>query len=96
MNEEFDEEEYMNEYTENVEKATSILPSIVSGFIDDACKVSHMNEIPAALSFFTILGQLAKDFVVIPNGQSREDTRIHFLQIQTSGIVTGKPYKHRQ
>ena len=88
MNEEFDEEEYMNEYTENVEKATNILPSIVSGFIDDACKVSHMNEIPAALSFFTILGQLAKDFVVIPNGQSREDTRIHFLQIQTSG--TGK------
>ena len=88
MNEEFNEEEYMNEYTENLEKATHILPSIVSGFIDDACKVSHMNEIPAALSFFTILGQLAKDFVVIPNGQSREDTRIHFLQIQTSG--TGK------
>lgn len=88
MNEEYDEEEYINEHNENIETATSILPSIVSGFIKDACNVSHMNEIPAALSFFTILGQLAKDFVVIPNGLSREDTRIHFLQIQTSG--TGK------
>ena len=88
MNEEFDEEEYMTEYTENVEKATDILPSIVSGFIKDACEVSHMNEIPAALSFFTILGQVAKDFVFIPNGKNIEDCRIHFLQIQTSG--TGK------
>lgn len=83
-----DEEEYWNEIEENNEQADNLLPSIVNGFVKAATDVSHHNEIPAAMSFFVILGQLAKDFIAIPSGQNLDDTRIHFLQIQTSG--TGK------
>lgn len=73
---------------ETTRPLTETLPKIVAEFQADAAKVSHYNEIPAAMSFFTILGQVCKDFVTIPSGRNREDSRIHFCWIQTSG--TGK------
>lgn len=73
---------------ETAKPLTEDLPKIVAEFQADAAKVSHYNEIPAAMSFFTILGQVCKDFVTIPTGRNREDSRIHFCWIQTSG--TGK------
>ena len=57
-------------------------------FKKSAVEVSHYNDIPAGISFFTILGQIVKDFIVIPNGRSIEDSRVHFCWVQTSG--TGK------
>ena len=82
------EEEYdvPEEYYGTLNEAQ--LPRIVREFQKSASEVSHQNEIPAAVSFFTILGQLTKDFVQIPNGRNIEDSRIHFCWIQTSG--TGK------
>ena len=64
------------------------LPAIVEEYVKAAVQVSNGNYIPASISFFTILGQIVKDFIHIPYGQGREDTRIHFCWIQTSG--TGK------
>lgn len=64
------------------------LPQVVEDYVEAAVKVSNGNYIPASISFFTILGQIVKDFIHIPYGQGREDTRIHFCWIQTSG--TGK------
>lgn len=64
------------------------LPQVVEDYVEAAVKVSNGNYIPASISFFSILGQIVKDFIHIPYGQGREDTRIHFCWIQTSG--TGK------
>ena len=83
-----DEDRYMETYEENTQAFTGTLPRIVQEFQTDACNVAHYNEIPAAVSFFVILGQICKDYIKIPNGHSIEDSRIHFCQIQTSG--TGK------
>ena len=83
-----DEEKYMEIYEENTQAFTGQLPAIVQEFQKDATNVAHYNEIPAAVSFFVILGQICKDYIKIPNGYSVEDSRIHFCQIQTSG--TGK------
>jgi len=82
------EEEYMKEYEENLATVSGALPEVVKSFQKDATNVAHFNDIPAAASFFVLLGQICKDFIKIPNGFSIEDTRIHFLQVQTSG--TGK------
>jgi len=88
MNEEYDEEEYIAAFEENAGVFSEALPAVVREFQKSAVEVSHYNDIPAAISFFTILGQITKDFIRIPNGRSIEDSRIHFCQIQTSG--TGK------
>ena len=93
MNEEYEEEdineeEYFNNYLSNTGTFNESLPAIVQEFQKDAVSVSHYNEIPAAISFFVLLGQICKDFIAIPNGKNIEDTRIHLCQIQTSG--TGK------
>ena len=64
------------------------LPKIVEEYVKSAADMSKYNEIPAAIGFFVILGQLAKDMVVIPSGTRRDDTRIQFIWMQTSG--TGK------
>ena len=64
------------------------LPAVVEEYVQAAVKVSNGNYIPASIAFFTTLGQIVKDFIHIPYGQGREDTRIHFCWIQTSG--TGK------
>ncbi len=96
MNEEFNEElygddieeEYMDALEENAIAFSEALPAIVREFQASAVEVSHYNDIPAAISFFNILGQITKDFIRIPNGRSIEDSRVHFCWVQTSG--TGK------
>tara|TARA_R100000353_G_scaffold108229_1_gene77788 strand:- start:1104 stop:2573 length:1470 start_codon:yes stop_codon:yes gene_type:complete len=91
-NDEYDEDRlYYEGLSENVitpiEKKNS-LPKVVEQYVKDAADMSKYNEIPAAIGFFVILGQLAKDMVVIPSGTRRDDTRIQFIWMQTSG--TGK------
>ena len=91
MNDEYDEE-YENEIFEDYKQASVVfkqsLPAVVQQFQKSAMNISHYNETPAVISFFTILGQICKDFVAIPFEEEYEDSRIHFLHIQTSG--TGK------
>ena len=70
-----------------VQKKNS-LPKVVEQYVKDAADMSKYNEIPATIGFFVILGQICKDMVSIPSGTRRDDTRIHFLWMQTSG--TGK------
>ena len=62
------------------------LPKVVEEYVNDATKVSMYNGIPAAITFFNLLGQLCKDMVTIPGGPRRDDTRVHFLWMQTSGF----------
>jgi len=64
------------------------LPSVVEDYVASATQVSKYNDVPAALTFFTLLGELTYPMVKIVRGRSRDDTRIHFLWMQTSG--TGK------
>ena len=64
------------------------LPAVWKEYTNSAIEVSKYNTVPAALTFAVLLGQLCKDMVLIPSGKRRDDTRIHFLWIQTSG--TGK------
>ena len=88
MNEEYNEEEYMEIFETNAGVFSEALPKVVRDFQSSAVEVSHYNDIPAGISFFNILGQVVKDFITIPNGRNHEDTRIHFCWVQTSG--TGK------
>lgn len=83
-----DEEEYMETLETNAGVFKEALPKVVRDFQKSAVEVSHYNDIPAGISFFTILGQIVKDFIIIPNGRNHEDSRIHFCWVQTSG--TGK------
>ena len=62
------------------------LPKVIEEYVNDATKVSMYNGIPAALTFFNLLGQLCKDMVSIPGGPRRDDTRVHFLWMMTSGF----------
>ena len=82
------DEEFVEMYEESVAAFSESLPAVVREFQKSAVEVSHMNGIPAAVSFFVLLGQISKDFVYIANGRNVEDTRVHFGWIQTSG--TGK------
>jgi hypothetical protein len=88
MNEEHNEEEYMETLETNAGVFSEALPAVVREFQASAVEVSHYNDIPAGICFFNLLGQVVKDFITIPNGRNHEDTRIHFCWIQTSG--TGK------
>jgi hypothetical protein len=63
-------------------------PKLVREYVKSAVEVSNGNYIPASISFFSILGQISKDFITIPKGRNLLDTRVHFCWIQTSG--TGK------
>lgn len=81
-------EEFVEFYEERATAFSESLPALVREFQKSALEVSHMNDVPAAVSFFVILGQISKDFVQIVNGRNIEDSRIHFCWIQTSG--TGK------
>ena len=92
MNDDDYDEEYENEIFEDYKQINAVfqksLPAVVQQFQKSAMNISHYNETPAVISFFTILGQICKDFVAIPFEEEYEDSRIHFLHIQTSG--TGK------
>ena len=65
-----------------------VLPAVVEDYATAAEKISYYNEVPAALSFFVILGQVVKDMVAVENRGKTDDTRLQFLWMQTSG--TGK------
>lgn len=86
MNEDIYEETETQEQV--IDRFNTDLPRVVVGFQKAAVKYSFYNEIPATISFYTLLGSIVKDHVVIPDGFNRLDTRLHFLWIQTSG--TGK------
>lgn len=64
------------------------MPLLVREWTKAALGVSENNVIPAQMAFFTLLGQIVKEHVVIPTGPTSEDSRVHFCWIQTSG--TGK------
>jgi len=88
MNDEYDEdweETYLKDHEASAGAFSEKLPEIVRKYQESACKVAHLNEVPAVINFFALLGQICKDFVKIPNGRNIEDTRIHSCQIQTSG-----------
>ena len=81
-------EEFYDKMNQENEESLQDWPTLVRQFAASAGEVSHYNQTPAALSFLTIIGQVCKDFVHIPNGRTVEDSRLHFCWIQTSG--TGK------
>jgi len=64
------------------------LPAVVLNFEKVATQYSRGNNVPAILSFYSILGDLVKHFTVVPFGMTGQDTRIHILNIQTAR--TGK------
>lgn len=82
------DDDYVEIYEERAAAFSESLPAVVREFQKSALEVSHMNDVPAAVSFFVLLGQISKDFVRIPAGRNIEDSRVHFCWIQTSG--TGK------
>jgi len=67
---------------------TSKIPKVVEKYVTSAVEVSLNNEVPAMLSYYNLLGQICKDFVCIPSGRRRIDTRLQIIWLQTSG--TGK------
>tara|TARA_Y100000114_G_scaffold122870_1_gene118283 strand:- start:1372 stop:2949 length:1578 start_codon:yes stop_codon:yes gene_type:complete len=83
-----DFKEYDNALVESEKVYKESLPKVVLDYVKSAEEVSHYNAIPASISYFTILGNICKDFVHIPNGRNHEDVRVHFCWVQTSG--TGK------
>lgn len=83
------EREYWESLSKEVPKAKQRkLPSLVEQYVNSASEVSYYNEIPAALSYFVLLGQICKDMAAIPHGRRTDDTRIQLIWMQTSG--TGK------
>ena len=82
MNEQVDLSEYTVNWTDVSDQEK--LPELVNTWTETFGQVSRYNEFPAILAFFTMLGQLTKDFVRIPYGYTIEDTRIHVCWIQTA------------
>tara|TARA_R110002167_G_scaffold238865_1_gene443992 strand:+ start:1443 stop:3212 length:1770 start_codon:yes stop_codon:yes gene_type:complete len=64
------------------------LPEVVLNFEKVATEYSRGNNVPAIVSFYSILGDLVKYFTIIPFAKTGQDTRIHCLWIQTAR--TGK------
>ena len=89
-----DYDELFYSYEETIKKESPqierkmMLPAVVKKYVIESEKISNYNEVPAAVSFFVILGQIVKDLVAIPNAGRLDDIRIQFLWLQTSG--TGK------
>jgi len=88
----YDEEEYgyseeiLEEHNELVQETD--LPAIVRNWEKVALSYSRHNNIPAIIGFYTLLGDMVKNMVEIPFGETTNDTRIHFCWIQTAR--TGK------
>jgi len=78
--------ENLAEYTINFNdiEGDEELPELVKTWQNTFSQVSRQNEFPAILAFFTMLGQLMKDFVRIPYGYTIEDTRVHVCWIQNA------------
>ena len=65
-------------------KGEEQLPELVLTWTKQFGQVSRQNEFPAVLAYFTVLGQLMKDFVRIPYGYTTEDTRVHTCWTQNA------------
>jgi len=90
MTEEYEEkgDEDYDSFEEDARIVREALPYVVREFERSAVEVSHRNGIPASICYYTLVGQICKDFIRIPSGRNIEDSRIHFCWVQTSG--TGK------
>ena len=91
MTEEYENEHKEEDYDSFEEDARIVrqaLPYVIREFERSAVEVSHRNGIPASICYYTLLGQICKDFIRIPSGRNIEDSRVHFCWVQTSG--TGK------
>lgn len=64
------------------------IPITVKNWTKGATEYSRGNYVPSTVCFYSILGDLVKYFAVVPFGKTGQDTRIHFLNIQTAR--TGK------
>ena len=90
MTEEDMYEEFDNEIDEEggVREEEYPLPDIIQKWIDVGANYSKYNEFPLQMCYFNIMGQVVKDFIQIPQGSNRKDSRLHFIWLQTAR--TGK------
>jgi hypothetical protein len=95
MTEDIDEEmidSIYDSYEDNTPKGPDKkeypLPPIIKEWVKAGSEYSIHNEFPLKMCYFNIMGQVIKDFVVIPIGANRLDTRFHFVWLQTAR--TGK------
>ena len=73
MNEDTYEE--LEKQEQVIDRFNTNLPRVVVGYQKAAIKYSFYNEIPATISFYTLLGSIVKDFITIPDGFNKLDTR---------------------
>jgi hypothetical protein len=85
MYEEFDNEDNT---PKGPDKKDYPLPKIVDKWVKAGSEYSKHNEFPLKMCYFNIMGQVLKDFITIPIGANRLDTRFHFIWLQTAR--TGK------
>ena len=64
------------------------LPDIIKEWITVGSEYSRYNRFPLTMCYFNIMGQIVKDFIQIPHGANRLDSRLHFVWLQTAR--TGK------
>ena len=76
------DEETLDEEQELVQEVD--LPAIVRNWEKVATSYSRLNNIPAIIGFYSLLGDMVKNMVEIPFGETTNDTRIHFCWIQTA------------
>jgi hypothetical protein len=88
----YDEEDYDYDISELDEEQEIVsetdLPAFVREFERVATSYSRMNNIPAIISYYSLLGNLVQDMIEIPYETTTIDTRVHFCWIQTAR--TGK------
>ena len=85
MNDEYYDYEEILEPVHTEEKEEEIkLPTIVQNWERVSVSYSRHNNIPAIITFYSLLGDLVKNFVEVPWGETSTDTRIHFCWIQTA------------
>ena len=53
---------FIDSENDNEESDVLTLPSVVEQYVEDAIQASNYNNMPAAMSFFVMLGQLVKDY----------------------------------
>ena len=85
MNDEYYDYEEILDPVHTEEKEEEIkLPTIVQNWERVSVSYSRHNNIPAIITFYSLLGDLVKNFVEVPWGETSTDTRIHFCWIQTA------------
>jgi len=64
------------------------LSDIIQDWVKVGSEYSRYNTFPLTMCYFNIMGQIVKDFIQIPHGANRLDSRLHFVWLQTAR--TGK------